>query len=56
MACNYNPRLLALAIKHYFEQNQDAVEVLIFKGSKTISLNREETEAYAFIRNFMMKY
>ena len=56
MACNYNPRLLSLAIKHYFEQNQDAVEVLIFKGNKTISVNREETEAYAFIRNFMMKY
>ena len=56
MACSYNPRLLALAIRHYFEQNQDAVEVLIFKGSRTISVIREETEAYAFIRNFMMKY
>lgn len=56
MNSNYNPRLLALAIKHYFEQNQDAVEVLVYKGSKTISVIRENTEAYAFIRNFMMKY
>ena len=56
MTCSYNPRLLALAIKHYFEQNQDAIEVLIFKGSKTISVIREDAEVYTFIRNFMMKY
>ena len=56
MAVNYNPRHLAMSIKRYFEQNQSALEVLIFKGSKAISIIREDTESYVFIRNFMMKY
>lgn len=56
MAVDYNPRHLAMAIKHYFEQNQSAMEVLIFKGSKIISIIREDTESYIFIRHFMMKY
>jgi len=56
MAVDYNPRHLAMSIKRYFEQNQSALEVLIFKGSKIISIIREDTESYVFIRNFMMKY
>jgi len=56
MAVDYNPRHLAMSIKRYFEQNQSALEVLFFKGSKIISIIREDTESYVFIRNFMMKY
>lgn len=56
MAVDYNPRHLAMAIKRYFEQNQSALEVLFFKGNKIISIIREDTETYVFIRNFMMKY
>ena len=56
MAVDYNPRHLAMAIKRYFEQNQSALEVLIFKGSKIMSIIREDTESYVFIKNFMMKY
>ena len=56
MAVDYNPRHLAMSIKRYFEQNHSALEVLIFKGSKIISIIREDTESYVFIRNFMMKY
>jgi hypothetical protein len=56
MAVDYNPRHLAMSIKRYFEQNQSALEVLNFKGSKVISIIREDTESYVFIRNFMMKY
>ena len=52
---NYNPRLLALDIKRYFERNDNAIEVLIFRGGKTLSVIREDTEAYGFIRNFIMK-
>ncbi len=36
MAVNYSPRHLAMAIKRYFELNQNALEVLSFKGSKII--------------------
>ena len=40
MTREYNTRLLALAIKRYFEVNEKAFEVLIFKGHKRISINR----------------
>ena len=56
MAVDYSPRHLAMAIKRYFELNQNALEVLIFKGSKIISIIRKDTESFVFIRNFMMKY
>ena len=38
--CNYDCRLLAMEIKHYFEISSDAIEVLIFKGAKLISVTR----------------
>jgi len=53
---NYNPRLLGKAIKRYFEWNSEAVEVLIMKGNKLISVIREDTLGHSYIRNFMMKY
>ena len=56
MAVDYSPRHLAMAIKRYFELNQNALEVLIFKGNKIISIIRKDTESFVFIRNFMMKY
>ena len=56
MVSDYNPRQLAKGIKRYFERNQDAVEVLILKGVRTISVIREDTIGQAYIRNFMMKY
>ena len=40
MATDYNSRLLASDIKIYFETNQDAVEVLIFKGNKVLTIKR----------------
>ena len=43
-------------IKRYFERNTDAVEVLIMKGTRTISVIREDTLGKFYIRNFMMKY
>ena len=53
---NYNPRLLAKNVKHYFERNADAVEVLIFKGGKSISIIREDIVGSAFVKNFMIKF
>ena len=40
MTTDYNARLLASDIKTYFESNRDAIEVLIFKGNKTITVKR----------------
>ncbi len=34
----------------------DAVEVLIMKGTRPISVIREDTLGQSYIRNFMMKY
>lgn len=41
LTVEYNARLLASDIKSYFEANQDALEVLIFKGKKVISVDRD---------------
>ena len=56
MASDYNARLLASDIKDYFEKNSDAVEVLIFKGKKVISVIREYTQSPMFNRLFRRKY
>jgi len=40
MLTDYNARLLASDIKTYFESNCDAIEVLIFKGNKSITVKR----------------
>ena len=56
MTSDYNPRALAKDIKRYFERNGNAIEVLIMKGTRTISVIREDTLGKSFVRNFMMKY
>lgn len=56
MTSDYNARLLASDIKEYFEKNPDAVEVLIFKGKKVISVVREHTLSPIFNRLFRRKY
>ena len=40
MTTDYNARLLASDIKSYFESNRYAIEVLIFKGNKSIPVKR----------------
>ena len=40
MTTEYSTRKLALAIKQYFEVNEMAFEVLVFKGLKRISVKR----------------
>ena len=52
----YNPRVLAKDIRRYFERNTNAVEVLIMKGTRSISVIREDTIGQSYIKNFMMKY
>ena len=52
----YNARLLAADIKTYFEVNRKAIEVLLFKGKKAISVNRYATQSPKFYRQFRKKY
>ena len=56
MTSDYNSRRLAKDVRRYFERNANAVEVLIMKGARTISVIREDTIGQSYIRNFMMKY
>ena len=56
MTSDYNSRNLAKNIKRYFEHNSNAVEVLIMKGARSISVNREDTIGASYVKNFMMKY
>ena len=53
---DYNARLLASDIKTYFENNPNAVEVLIFKGNKVISVVRDDTLSPMYNRFFRRKY
>ena len=56
MATDYDSRLLASDIKTYFEINTDAVEVLIFKGKKQITVDRDFTLSPQYHRLFRKRY
>ena len=56
MQSDYNARLLASDIKTYFETNQDALEVLIFKGKKVLPVNRIQVQSSDFNRVFRKRY
>ena len=56
MTVDYKARLLASDIKSYFETNQDALEVLIFKGKKAISINRDLTLSPQFHKLIRRRY
>ena len=53
---DYNTRLLASDIKSYFELNQNALEVLIFKGKRLLSIDRDLTLSPQYYRLFRKKY
>ena len=53
---DYSPSSLARSIKHYFEHNNNAIEVLVFKGGKIISISREMSQSKSFYSLFMKKY
>ena len=56
MTVDYNTRLLASDIKSYFETNQDALEVLIFKGKKGLSIDRDFTLSPQYHKLFRKRY
>ena len=53
---DYNTRSLAFAINQYFEVNDNALEVLVFKGRKRISVNRSMATKPDFLHTFKRLY
>ena len=56
IATDYNGRLLASDIRCYFEMNKNAVEVLLYKGKKEISVNRYTALNSMFFKQFRKRY
>ena len=56
MLTDYNARLLAADIKTYFETNRDAIEVLLFKRNKIITIKRGLACNPSFNRIFRKLY
>lgn len=56
LTVDYNTRSLAFAINRYFEVNEKALEVLIFKGRKKISVNRSMATKADFLFTFKRLY
>ena len=56
MASDYNPSSLARSVKMYFENSDEALEVLIFKGKKMISITRDLTLSPQYYNIFMKRY
>lgn len=52
----YNPRLMALQIRNYFNVYPDALEVLVYKGKKTISVTRRFVNNPLYLIQFIQKY
>ena len=53
---DYNPGSLARSIKRYFENSSTALEVLVFRGRKTMSITRDLTLSPNFYQLFMKRY
>jgi hypothetical protein len=56
MTTRYNGGLLAIQIKRFFEQNNDALEVLIFKGKVSYSIKRNFVFQKDFVRKFRQMF
>lgn len=53
---NYNPSSLARSIKRYFEKSDSAIEVLVFRGRKMVSVTRDLTRSPNYYQLFMKRY
>ena len=57
ISTEYNPIALARSIRSYFERNPQAIEVLVYKGRKSISVLRADTiNGASFFKYFVAKY
>jgi len=56
MTTDYRAISLAGSIKKYFEINPNAMEILVFKGNKSILLKRTSVESRDFFKTFVKRY
>jgi len=56
MPAGYNTRILAADIKSYFETYPEALEVMIIKGKKLISIDRFDASHPSYYRLFKKRY
>ena len=56
IATDYQATALARSIKKYFERNAAAVQVLIFRGNKVMSVTRKTLEDRNFVATFTKLY
>ena len=56
MRCEYKEKVLELDIKKYFENSPHAIEVLVFKGHKHISVKRNTAFSKQFLATFRRIY
>ena len=56
MVVEYGTRKLTSDIKKYFERNPEAIEVLIFKGNKSITVTRRMCQSSRFYAEFKKAY
>ena len=56
LTIDYNPSSLARSIKMYFENSDEALEVMIFKGKKVLSVTRDLTLSSDYYNIFMKRY
>ena len=56
MLTDYDARQLAKDVQAYFEANQEAREVMIMKGNKTLSVSRSFVEGKDYVKMFMKRY
>ena len=56
MNTDYQATALARSIKKYFERNASAVQVLIFRGNKVMSVTRKTLEDRNFVATFTKLY
>ena len=56
LKCNYGIRNITEEIRHHFETSPSAVEVLIFTGSKEISIKRNIATSKGFLKMMMNSF
>ncbi|MDO5577128.1 MAG: hypothetical protein Q4F84_08610, partial [Fibrobacter sp.] len=56
MCVDYDTRSLAKEIKKHFNNNKDVIEVLIYKGRTSTSVDRYKAESKKFIDSFVTEY
>ena len=56
MATNYNARQLGKDVRQFFSMNPNALEVMIFKGTRQIIIKRNYALSSSFVKVFMMRY